>query len=235
MAARLSACRSAAAGGVTVGVGGGQAQAAVPSPRRPIRGHRKLYRQFNHGLWQVRGRDAERRLWHPRAVDRRRRGQWRLFGRRGARAASSASASASAGSGGGGGNAGAVQVTSAGDIATVFNNSDGILAQSVGGGGERRLQHRRQRLRLVRRYRRRGGGVRRRPRRRCGRRVGRGCDQHRRPSGRRVRTRTPSQRSRSAAAAATAASRSALRPRLALRASASPLAALAAAAAGPAR
>ena len=39
------------------------------------------------------------------------------------------------GSGGSGGSASGVQVTSVGNISTVFDNSSGILAQSIGGGG----------------------------------------------------------------------------------------------------
>ena len=83
------------------------------------------------------------------------------------------------GSGGGGGNAGAVQVTSAGDIATVFNNSDGILAQSIGGGGGNggfSIAVSGSGSSTISAARRRCPSA---ATAACGRRVGRGCDQHR--------------------------------------------------------
>ena len=78
---------------------------------------------------------SEQRLRHSRPVDRRRRRQRRLC-RNGLRSAASSAIGVSVGgNGGGGGSAGGVQVTNNGNISTVFDNSDGILAQSVGGGG----------------------------------------------------------------------------------------------------
>ena len=71
---------------------------------------------------------------HSGAIDRRRRRQWRISGS----LAISGGAALGVSVGGDGGtasNAGAVTVSSLGDLVTAGANSQGILAQSIGGGG----------------------------------------------------------------------------------------------------